>query len=296
MLGIYYFSYSNIKGNFKCETTLIRNMKNKNDSELIILPNNVNNEFLIKFKKINQYLSFNDVTATLETQSTPSTFSSWIIEKALTKDTPKYISIYRETRMTNGIKKIFYIFIIQGHINSSCRYLDNVYDGGRLLIGYKGEKGVVVQIDSDDTDLLKRFSWRVNDSGYVVTSVQRANLRWGTDKLHRVLLGLSLGDGKEVDHVNGDPLDNRRVNLRVCSHSENLMNQKCAFDSYSGFKGVSYRRGCTKFPYMAYIYIRKGNKPFRECLGNFATAKEAALAYNRRAQECFGAFARCNVV
>jgi len=101
MLGIYYLSPSNIKGNFKCETTLIKNMRNKSEAEILI------EGLTLKFKKTNQYLSVSN--AALLLQTTPTHNSNWIFEYPYNSITENNIEYYRETRVTNGIKKIFYI-------------------------------------------------------------------------------------------------------------------------------------------------------------------------------------------
>jgi hypothetical protein len=89
-----------------------------------------------------------------------------------------------------------------------------------------------------------------------------------------------------VDHINGDTLDNRRANLRVCTKSENNRNRRKLHPTTSRFKGV-YKN--TK-PWIALIECN--GKQF--VLGRFASEEEAALAYDKAAKEHFGSFARLN--
>jgi hypothetical protein len=85
-------------------------------------------------------------------------------------------------------------------------------------------------------------------------------------------MGLPVEDRSlQVDHINGNPLDNRRANLRMATPSQNSINQKDRADNTSGFKGVHYDRSRGKW--MAFI----GQKPFKN-LGRFDTFEEAKAA------------------
>jgi hypothetical protein len=84
----------------------------------------------------------------------------------------------------------------------------------------------------DDYATLARFKWTLDRDGYAQASPRRGvKLR-----LHRVVLGLSKGDGFEADHRNGDPLDNRRENLRVVTRRQNGQN----VPARRGHRGVGY--------------------------------------------------------
>jgi hypothetical protein len=93
----------------------------------------------------------------------------------------------------------------------------------------------------------------------------------------------------EVDHVNGDGLDNRRSNLRVCTHAENARNQSSRTRmSTSRFRGVVWAKDRRKWRAMI------GDNGRTVHLGNFTDEIEAAQAYDRAAREMYGAFARLN--
>jgi len=149
----------------------------------------------------------------------------------------------------------------------------------------------------DDCDFdLSEFVWKssksVNSSSklYAVRSVNHTQL----ELLHRVILGRVLG--KEltrwefVDHVDNDnTLDNRRFNLRLATPSQNAQNRKTPINSSSGYKGVSVYRG-------GLWQVRITCENVRHFLGNFASKKEAAQAYNEKAVELFGEFALLNEI
>ena len=101
--------------------------------------------------------------------------------------------------------------------------------------------------------------------------------------IHRIVMNAP--KGMDVDHINGDPLDNRKENLRICTRSENCRNKKVRADSKSGYKGVEVRPSGR---FRAYIGLPKCN------LGTYDTPEEAAIAYDKKAIELFGEFANLN--
>lgn len=109
----------------------------------------------------------------------------------------------------------------------------------------------------------------------------------------RFILKLKHGDGRCVDHINGNPLDNRRVNLRICSQRENRINRpKPIFKNPSSrFKGVWLdKRKNLKRRWMAGLKLN--NK--RIWIGRFETEIEAAKAYDKNAKRFFRKFAHLN--
>ena len=98
-------------------------------------------------------------------------------------------------------------------------------------------------------------------------------------------------EGLLVDHINGDKLDNRKENLRLVTMSQSNANRgkinfKRKVDKRSKFIGVSWDRNA----YRA-IICKDGKK---EYLGRFDIEEDAAKAYNKRALELFGEYARIN--
>ena len=93
---------------------------------------------------------------------------------------------------------------------------------------------------------------------------------------------------ERTDHRNGDGLDNRRSNLRDATAGENSRNTRVHLDSASGLKGVSWYKRSRKW--RAHIHV--GTK--QQHLGYFATAEEAAHAYDDAARELHGEYATVN--
>jgi len=106
--------------------------------------------------------------------------------------------------------------------------------------------------------------------------------------IHRVVMNAP--PGMDVDHINGDKLDNRKENLRVCTRAQNSSNKKLRRDSKSGFKGVYQTRSGR---YQAYIGM-PGTAGKHERLGTYDTPEEAARVRDRRAIELHGEFAYTN--
>lgn len=102
--------------------------------------------------------------------------------------------------------------------------------------------------------------------------------------MHRVIM--SAPKGVLVDHINGNGLDNRRENLRLCTHAQNLQNQKRKKNNTSGIKGVSWCSKSRKWD----ARIRLNMKQFY--LGKFSSKEDAANAYAQAALKYHGEFAR----
>jgi hypothetical protein len=107
--------------------------------------------------------------------------------------------------------------------------------------------------------------------------------------MHTVVLGQP-PVGMEIDHINGNGLDNRKENLRFCTHRQNCQaRRKRNKNVTSKYKGVSWLKDSKKW--RARIYHADG---YREHLGYFESEIEAAKAYDKAALELFGDFATCN--
>jgi len=122
---------------------------------------------------------------------------------------------------------------------------------------------------------------RINSRGYFSTKISGY-----TFTVHRIIWFMHCGEQPEmIDHVNGVRSDNRIVNLRAATRSQNLMNRGSQSNNKLGIKGVRFQADCIK-PYRAAIKIDKRNKH----LGLFENPEEAHQAYLRAAMKLHGEF------
>lgn len=143
-----------------------------------------------------------------------------------------------------------------------------------------------VIVDEEDSIWVLDKKWHVGKN-----PVGQIYFRCIDGFLHRLIM--SCPEGMVVDHINGDTLDNRRSNLRVCTRKQNQYNQKKHKGRrHSQYKGVTFRKNLISKPWEAFIY--KDYKSRR--LGYFETEKLAAQAYNSAAIQAYGEFARLNII
>ena len=143
------------------------------------------------------------------------------------------------------------------------------------------------KVDCENFLKFSQFKWyaRRSSSGkfYAVRAIYPKN-KQKIVYMHRLVI--KAPDGLEVDHINGDTLDNRKSNLRLCTNAENLRNQSKHRRNKSGFKGV-VRNGNNW-----QAKIRVNNKTIY--LGTFKTPVEAAKKYDEYVIKYHGEFARLN--
>jgi hypothetical protein len=139
-------------------------------------------------------------------------------------------------------------------------------------------------VDEADFNRLSKWKWCIDRCGQAIYAARRQSD--GTKiRMHREIIRPE--PGSLVDHINGNQLDNRRSNLRLCTHSENLRNTKARIGS-SRFKGVSWYKQRKRWS--ARIVV-DGQ---RVGLGYYADELAAAMAYDAAAVAYFGEFARLN--
>ena len=152
-------------------------------------------------------------------------------------------------------------------------------------------KRKAVKVDSDFA-MPDGYSLSVSSHGYAVLS-KYAGEKTSTGKsykYHRLYLHRYITNapkGLQVDHINGDKLDNRKENLRLCDNAQNNQNKPAIKGVY---KGVYYSRGSKCFV----AQITKNRKVYS--LGSYDDPHEAANAYNLKAIELHGEYALLNII
>ncbi len=145
-------------------------------------------------------------------------------------------------------------------------------------------RGYRAVVDVADYGVLAGYKWRVQEKPggcYAIATVAGRTVR-----MHRVIMDCPAD--MCCDHINHDGLDNRRANLRVCSHAQNAQNQRPRAGGSSVYKGVSL--DCETRKWHAQI-MHKGQNIH---IGYYDYAADAAIAYDDVAIDLFGEFACLN--
>lgn len=146
-------------------------------------------------------------------------------------------------------------------------------------------RGHFAIVDAADYEWLSQFKWytfQTRHDSYAARTVRQDGPR--TILMHRAIMDAP--QGMDVDHINGNGLDNRRANLRLATRSDNLRNRAADKDSAVPYKGVGRKRN-------RFIARIKANGK-RISLGSYRTAEEAARAYDAAALKHHGEFAHLN--
>lgn len=153
-------------------------------------------------------------------------------------------------------------------------------------------RGKVALIDDADYEYINQFKWHAGLDTKGRFTARRTKRGSGGSKLilmHRFILGVT-DSCIWVDHIDRNPLNNQRSNLRICSPSQNSFNRDCSGLGSSRFKGVSWHKKMSKW--QARIQI-PGTKKSKH-IGQFKSELEAAIAYNKWAEKLHQEFAVLN--
>lgn len=159
----------------------------------------------------------------------------------------------------------------------------------RIPLNSRKHPGHYALIDERDAELVAPFPWRILKRGnrsYAMSHTPIGEGRYRAVQMHRLIMDAPVGT--DVDHINGDGLDNRRENLRFCNDSLNAANRAIRPGGSSRYRGVAWHARCGKW--QASIKVHDKN----HYLGVFQSEEAAAYAYDNAAREYFGEFARLN--
>ncbi len=153
-------------------------------------------------------------------------------------------------------------------------------------------RGQFALVDDEDFEELSKHKWYVNivhNTGYAHRQYRDSSIKNKKGKskqvlvlMHRIIVNAP--DGIEIDHIDGNGLNNQKSNLRFCTHAQNLGNQRSRMKKY---KGVCKSASGSYFAVITYRYKSKR-------LGTFSSEISAAKAYDKAAIELFGEFANLN--
>jgi hypothetical protein len=154
----------------------------------------------------------------------------------------------------------------------------------------KLSQGKVSQVSDHRFDFINQWRWTAAHDKYGNWHAHRLEGKGKNKKtiyMHRVIVNAP--PNKDVDHRDGNGLNNQDENLRICTDSQNLANSKRRSDNTTGYKGVFLKKGKNKFRARITVNGKRIN------LGCFFTAAEANMVYQNAAQKYFGEFAYKNI-
>lgn len=144
-------------------------------------------------------------------------------------------------------------------------------------------------LDADDYSRINQYEWLLKSDSRCSNLYVVRYKNFKAILLHRVIMRPDVN--VQIDHKNGDGLDNRKINLRECTHIQNRFNRKIHKNNKCGYKGVYWQ----EYPQRKWrVTIYKEKKKIH--VGYFDDLIEAAKAYNEAAIEYHGEFARLNII
>lgn len=148
-----------------------------------------------------------------------------------------------------------------------------------------------VLVDDEDFDRVVKFTWRItksNLSGVLyASSLRRAGSKVIWFQMHRLIMR---NPKSQIDHIDGNGLNNQKSNLRLATCSQNRMNTGKYKNNTTGFKGVFLCKNTNRYR----VLIRFNKKQI--CGGRFDDRNQAAKKYNELALKYHGEFARLNII
>jgi hypothetical protein len=150
----------------------------------------------------------------------------------------------------------------------------------------KLSRGEITMVDDDDFEWLTQWKWYCDNKGYA-TRVVKVNGKDGRIFMARQIMNAP--QGLEVDHIDHNPLNNQKENLRICTTAQNQWNRGRIYGR-SKFLGVSV----TVASGVTYYKVDICSNGAKYYLGMYTDEEEAAKVYDKKAIELHGEFARLN--
>ena len=149
----------------------------------------------------------------------------------------------------------------------------------------------IIKVSDKDYSLVSPYNWQVyNAKRSENIFYAQSTIKGRSTRMHRLIRGLKFGDGKKIDHRDGNGLNNQRHNIRFTNSIKNGVNSFANKGSTS--KGVSFDKRSKKW--RAQTNIGKGIKKRMKTIGYYNTKKEAMLAYDDYARNLYGSIPRFN--
>lgn len=139
-----------------------------------------------------------------------------------------------------------------------------------ILTNRKMDEIGIAVIDKKDYTLIKGYKWYISHDNYVKSDSTKDR-----PYLHRLIMGCP--KNMHIDHIDFNPLNNKRSNLRICTNQQNVFHQHGVKNSSSKYKGISFYKPSKMWR------ARIGENSNQTHIGHFKTEIEAAIAYNEYA-------------
>lgn len=150
------------------------------------------------------------------------------------------------------------------------------------------QDGLTVLVDANDYDWLIQFQWSARGGKRIKYAYTSLPFHGKTIVVKMEHLIMEVPTGFVCDHINHSGMDDRKKNLRICTHRQNMWNSRPSKTSSSKFKGVSWSKEHKRWR----AYARPSHKYIH--LGEFGDEVDAAKAYDAKAKELYGEFACLN--
>ena len=151
-----------------------------------------------------------------------------------------------------------------------------------------------VFVDDEDYDVLMKYKWSIRKGRNTLYAEIGKTLNHHKTSMHCYIYktnNIHLVKSNNIDHIDHNGLNNQKNNLRIVTIQQNIFNSIKNKNSFCKYKGVTFTNRI-RLPYRSRICINGK----RISLGYFATQEEAALAYNKKAIELFGEYAKLNII